>query len=409
VAALFAGLILIVLGFVRREQSLGRFGVIDPNTIDRAWIEQHILANPAEVVGTAWDGRIGTPEVVALIARMTAEGKLESTVEGTYVMRLRLKVERDSLDGHERALVDGLFFNGSTETSTTAIKDHYKNSGFNPAQIIKRELSRKVKTVIPPGDVRSSHLASIALFLISVVLFGWTVYLVPMTAGVAAIAMFLLAILSAILQIPGWLFRTRVDWDLRVAYGLMIPAFLICLGAGTFLWLVAGTGILELSVPLIGAIAAWALCIASASINGMKSRQTAAAIAFRKRLAAGRTFFLNELSKPHPNLHDDWSPWILAFGLGKQVDAWSSVHASPSTTSFPTSYESQSSSGSTSSSPASSSGTSWTGGGGLSGGAGASGTWAVAAAGMAAGVSDASSSSSSSGGGSSGGGGGGGW
>src|SRR4051812_17111841 len=32
VAALFAGFILIVLGFVRREQTLGRFDVIDPNT-----------------------------------------------------------------------------------------------------------------------------------------------------------------------------------------------------------------------------------------------------------------------------------------------------------------------------------------------------------------------------------------
>jgi uncharacterized membrane protein YgcG len=406
-AALFAGFILIVLGFVRREQSLGRFDVLDTNTIDRAWIEQHILANPAEVVGMAWDGRIGTPEVVALIARMTAEGKLESTVEGTYVMRLRLKVERNSLDGHERALVDGLFFNGSTETSTTAIKDHYKNSGFNPAQIIKRELSRKVKTVMPPGDVRSSHLASIALFLVTVVLFGWSVYLAPMTAGVAVIAVFLMAILIAILQIPGWVFRTRVDWELRTAFVLMIPAFLICLGTALFLWLVVGSGSLKVPLPMIGAFAAWALCIASTSINGMKSRQSAAAIAFRKRLAAGRTFFMTELSKAKPDLQDNWYPWVLAFGLGKQVDAWSTHHASAassSTGSFITFSNSQSSSGSTSSSHT------WTGGGGLSGGAGATGAWTVAAAGMAAGVSDASSSSAgSSSGGSSGGGGGGGW
>jgi len=407
VAVLFAGVILIVLAFIRREQSLGRFDVIDTATIDRAWIEQHILTHPAEVVGTAWDGRIGTPEVVALIARMTAEGKLESTVEGTYFMTLRLKAERNSLNGHERALVEGLFFDGNTETSTTAVKNHYKNRGFNPAQIIKPELTRKVKTVIPPGNVRGNHLPSIALFLVSVMLFGWTVYLVPMTAGVAAIAMFLMAILSAILQIPGWLFRTRIDWDLRTAFLLMIPAFLICLGTALFLGLVVGTGSLRVPLPMIGAFVAWALCIASTSINGMKSRQTAAAIAFRKRLAAGPAFFMRELSKAKPELQDNWYPWVLAFGLGKQVDAWSTLHASTassSASSFTTYSNSQSSSGSTSGLHT------WTGGGGLSGGAGASGAWAVAAAGMAAGVSDASSSSaSSSGGGSSGGGGGGGW
>jgi hypothetical protein len=74
VAAIFAGFILLVMGFVRREQSIGRFAEINASTIDRAWIRQNILAHPAEVVGMAWDGRIGAPEVVAVIARMTAEG-----------------------------------------------------------------------------------------------------------------------------------------------------------------------------------------------------------------------------------------------------------------------------------------------------------------------------------------------
>jgi uncharacterized membrane protein YgcG len=160
---------------------------------------------------------------------------------------------------------------------------------------------------------------------------------------------------------------------------------------------------------LIAALTLLALAISNSSITAMKSRQSSAAIGFRKRLARGRNFFLKELEKPEPELRDAWYPWLLAFGLGKQVDVWSSRH-----TSIATSVSSSDHSTTHSSSSSPSMHTGWSGGGGLSGGAGASATWAAAAAGMAAGVaapssSGSSGSSSSSGGGSSGGGGGGGW
>src|SRR5262245_7634764 len=143
----------------------------------------------------------------------------------------------------------------------------------------------------------------------------------------------------------------------------------------------------------------------------MKSRQSAAAIAFRKRLSAGRRFFMKELEKARPNLRDSWYPWLIAFGLGRQVDYWSSRN--PSTTAPTDSFTSSHTTSHTSSSGGVPAATGWSGGGGLSGGAGATGTWAVAAAGMAAGVaapgSESSGNGGSSSGGSSGGGGGGGW
>jgi uncharacterized membrane protein YgcG len=216
--------------------------------------------------------------------------------------------------------------------------------------------------------------------------------------------------LVAILQIPGWLFRSRIDWGLKAAAFLLIPASAVSLGTAVFLWWYAGAGEVDLPWTMIGALTVMALAISSASINGMKSRQSSAAIAFRKRLARGRSFFLKELEKSQPDLFDGWYPWLLAFGLGKQVDVWSSHHTG-TTTSASTSDDSTSSSSSSSSSMD----MGWSGGGGLSGGAGASATWAAAAVGMAAGVaapsssSDSSGSSSSSSGGSSGGGGGGGW
>src|SRR5262245_36115335 len=91
---------LIVFSFMSREQRLGRFAVIDGAMIDTIWIEENIVAHPAEVVGAAWDGRVGPPEVIALVARMTAEDKLESEVDGKDSMRLRLKVPRNTLNGY---------------------------------------------------------------------------------------------------------------------------------------------------------------------------------------------------------------------------------------------------------------------------------------------------------------------
>ena len=147
VTALLGIFALLVLVFLMRERSLGRLAPVDPIGIDSAWIESNILTCPAEVVGAAWDSRIGTSEVVALIARMTAEGKLESTVEVTNSMRLNLKVDRDKLNCHERALVDGLFFGHRTETSTKEVRQHYKSSGFDPASVIKPQLHNHAKRV----------------------------------------------------------------------------------------------------------------------------------------------------------------------------------------------------------------------------------------------------------------------
>src|SRR5262249_20853093 len=61
IPAIFA---LLVLAFLMRERSLGRFASVDPIGVDGAWIENNILIDPAEVVGAAWDGRIGRSEVV---------------------------------------------------------------------------------------------------------------------------------------------------------------------------------------------------------------------------------------------------------------------------------------------------------------------------------------------------------
>ena len=301
VIAILGGITFIVIGFLARERSLGRFAPLKTD-IDGAWIEKHILANPAEVVGPAWDGRIGTPEVVALISRMTAEGKLESEVEGKYSMLLRLKVDRSTLVGQERALVDGLFFDHSTETSTKAVQQHYKSSGFNPATVITPELQKHVKKVLPPGEIRVRGLVSGALFFVGAALLVGTGYQEPGWWGAVIVATFVIVFLCLLLQIPGLLFKSRIDRPLSAAALLMTPALLLCLGTAAYLWRIPGTGEFELPWTMIGAITAWALCIANTSINSMKSRQGRDAIAFRKSLAAGRNLLSQGTGKV-PSCH----------------------------------------------------------------------------------------------------------
>jgi len=405
---------LFVLAFFARERSMGRFAPVDPNGVDGGWIEANILIYPAEVVGAAWDGRIGTSEVVALIARLTAEGKLKSNLEGTNSMQLSLNVDRNKLNAYERALIDGLFFDQRTETSTKEVRQHYKRSGFSPVTVISPELDKHVKKVLPPGESRRRRWISVLLYVAGLLLLAWGTYSEPALSGASVGVSMVSLFLVAILQIPGWLFRSRIDWGKKAAALLLIPALVVCLGTAVFLWWYAVAGEVELPWATIGALTVLAVAISNASINGMKSRQSREAIALRKRLAIGRNFFLRELEKPIPNLRDRWYPWLLAFGLGRRVDVWSSHHAS-SWSSTSTSDHSTSRSSTSGSDAHTGSSPGWTGGGGFSGGGGASGAWAAAAAGMAMGVaspsssSSSGSSSSSSSGSSSGGGGGGGW
>src|SRR5262245_19494108 len=176
VGAMAAAFVIGVLLLFVRERSLGRFAPISTTGIDTTWIERQILAHPPEVIGAAWDENIGTDEVVALISRMTTEGKLESEASAKDAMTLRLKVDRDTLEGQERALVDGLFFGNRTETSTTAVQQHYKNKGFNPAIAITKDVMKRVNEIVPRGEMKVSGLPTAALALAGAAMLGWTAY-----------------------------------------------------------------------------------------------------------------------------------------------------------------------------------------------------------------------------------------
>ena len=133
-----------MLAILRREESYGRFVPVTTDQIDDRWIAEHILKYPAEVVGAAWDDSIGRPEVVALIARLVRRRQARERGgrpgAGTTSMTLRLKVDRSTLEGHERTLVDALFFDGRNETSTEDVRSplqriRIRSGGGHPSEL----------------------------------------------------------------------------------------------------------------------------------------------------------------------------------------------------------------------------------------------------------------------------------
>ena len=403
-----------VLWFFAREHRYGRFAPLT-TAIDETWLAEHIFKYPAEVVAAAWDENVGTAEVTSLIARMVDDGKLRSSVgKGTAKsaeMTLHLLVDRAALQGHERVLVDKLFVDGGTVTSTRIVRAHYKKTGFTPSAEIEPQLNAAVDAMLPTGRApwRFPVLAPVAMTL-GLLLIAWSWFQGHPGAlrGDPADGRAHRRGLGRGLQVS-----RLPPLGIREALLCLLPVLAIALGASLYLWFYAGTGRIELpTLTVIGLVAVTLGCIHSAT-NALKSRRHRAAIAFRKTLTAGRAYFIDQLRKDEPALRDEWYPWLLAFELTPQMDAWSTARAGTGSRPRGGSGHAMGSSSATSSA-----GGTWTGfGGGRSGGAGGGASWEAAVSGMAAGVSAPSSSRSSggsggggsSGGGSSGGGGGGGW
>jgi uncharacterized membrane protein YgcG len=412
-AAAVAAIVILFLRFLRFERQQGRYDRPDmPAEPDRAWFEAHLLGLRPEVVGAVWDQTVSGPEVSALLARLVAEGRLASRVEevaGNWkkdILHLELLVDRDSFTSYERKLIDKLFFDDRTETSTREVRKHYKSRGFSPAAAISSKLTRRTKQVAGFGKQEPAPSKRPGLMLLGVVLV--LVALEAITRGrlVGPLAL-TIAVVAFVPTIVG---HIGANWRRRKADELQAPTLLMLIALGFILAgllgpVFAGQLVFPMAVKLswvgMAALALFAVTIANSFFNNARTCDGKEAVRTRKRLAAIRRYFQAELEKPDPNLEDDWFPYLLAFGLGKDVDKWSVAHAG---TGFSTSH--------TGGFSGSSSGSGWTGGGGQFGGAGASAGWAAAATGLAAGVASPSSSGGGGGGGgggSSGGGGGGGW
>ena len=411
VAAAFLAVAGFWLEWFLSERAAGRFVPLPrPGTPARDWLEQHVFRFLPEEAGAFWDGKVGAPEVAATLARMVSEGKLESSVDTAGrkpVLHLRLLVLPAQLSGYEKTLIKKLFWEDRRETDTTAIRKHYKKTGFNPAKVIEPGILAALQgygladTTPAPGRRRSGLLFAALPLLLGVEWLGR-----GSAAGVLAGIVCATLLLYVLALGLGTIYRSRVDRLGARSLGFLIPSFLmlaflavLAIRAADLGGLVPGfAGLLAMIIAPVAA--------ASSLSNHARSREGPRRLEARRKMAGAREHFRRELERAQPDLEDAWYPYLLAFGLERRVGRWFDSFAGSaagSTGSFsPSSVGSGSSGGS---------GSGWSGGGGAFGGAGASAAWGVAAAGMAAGVATPSSSGSggSSGGGSSGGGSAGGW
>ncbi len=421
VYALFvAALVAMAMGYVRfrrGEVAAGRYAEPEiPHPLGRDWLEKHLFDLSPELVGALWDEAIGPPEVAAVLARMELEGKLSSEVVakttrfGSDLLRLRLTAKMGELSSYEHKLVLKLFFDGGRETDTEAIRHHYRKKGFQPASVIAPFLNRRVEQIVradtrrPSPSPRSTLLLFAAVGVLLVVVMVMKLHQTLALSLTAGMLLLLPTILGGVFSF-NW--RKRVRRLDLVSLTFLIPAlviWLLCLVMARVpffsfegvSWRPDWVSVAALALLPV-AFTAWFLFMA-------RTRQGRGVIRKRQLLAAAREEFHRQLESKDPDLDDAWLPYLLAFGLHKDMDRWFKSFAGSSSAAVGTS-------GSSFGRSAGAGGSGWSGGGGSFGGAGATSSWGAAAVGLATGVSAPSSSSSGGGGGggSSGGGGGGGW
>jgi uncharacterized membrane protein YgcG len=417
-ALLAAGLGVLLFRFLALERKVGRIGNLTPlEEIDEAWLERTVFSLPPEVIGAAWDGKVGAAEIAAILAKLEHEKKIKTGIQPRFlrkpIMTMQLLVNRSTITDYPGKVINKLFFNSRVNTDTNAIKEFYKDKGLDLAAIIEKPIEQRLNNLpkwtekTKPVDWKVDLIVMPTAFALLVLTGVWG----GDNDGALASTEALFGVCSLALATIAARFNCRAidNLPLRFAFvsafalPLVIPTIHYLFGAPTYLF----------RAPALIAAVVWNLAILNLILNALRIDEEPEKIAIRKKLLSARTYFMKQLRSPAPHLSDDWFPYILAFGLGANVDSWFRSHGK-SVTSINTESHT-SSSGSFSGS--SSSGTSWTGGGGSFGGAGASGSWAAAAAAVGAGVSASSSSSGGSssggssggGGSSSGGGGGGGW
>ena len=411
IALLVAGIAHFLHRLLARERSLGRWGGPQPPPIDRAWLETNLFALAPEVVGAAWDRKVGSAEVAALLARLTAEGKLASEVRsrGRFVRRedlhLELLVPRSSFSGYEGALISALF-GSSTRTDTQSLRKRYQGTGFDPAAKIRSGVLARLKQVrgFAGGSPKPSWKPTALLLATGLLLYGAALVVAPEKRGMVFATLIPFSLAWLVIGLGSALTgQSRVGRVTGPAIGIGLTLALCALGLW---WLGGWPGATWLH--LLAALC-WALALARSLFNLLATREGPESLARRRELTRARDYFAEELRRKEPDLEDGWFPYLLAFGLAPDLDRWFRRFGSASDTSSLAGTSTGRFGGSSSGSPGTSG---WSGGGGSFGGGGASATWALAATAMSSGVAAPSSSGGGGGGGgggSSGGGGGGGW
>lgn len=367
--AFFGGLCLLFLGFFYIEYRRGRFKKIPviESSPDKPYLKEYVLNFLPEEVGAIWDGQIGAPEVSAVLARMILEKKLSSRVisERRFLifpvksLQLTLLKPRGQFSGYEKKLINGWFIKGDI-TDAKTIRRYYRDrqEDFSAVEKIRDPLEKNTKKHSMLKDDEIKTFDWVVPLLLSAVAFIVTVYSYINSHGttettLGSLTLCLLAMLSS-----WFLFLRNLSFIIGTPVSIMLRLFL-----GVFFPLVVFLFYIEsLNSELLPVAAAylWALAIFSAFIHLSRTRNPPEKLEFRRHVLAIRNYWKKQLKTVHPDLKDEYFPYLMAMKLSSYIDHWNSVYAS----------------GSASSNGKSLSG--WSGGGGSFGGAGAVGAWSSA-------------------------------
>ncbi|MDQ3282993.1 MAG: DUF2207 domain-containing protein [Acidobacteriota bacterium] len=305
---------LLLSNFLSAEESVQRFAPV-VSRFDHA-----LLSLPPEVAGAAWDESVGAPEVAAMLARMTQEGKLTTRIEGD-TLYLHLNAQRDSLPPYERRLISALFYDGGDDTDTESIRSHYAGSGFDPATTISSGITKQLER-LPDWNVTRKRYS---IWLDILLLFAAAAFLLFAGAThesdrVAAITCAAITLFFSFCACFAAVRSSNVITSVSAA--LTTPLLLMTLASLPFLAACITAQRAGLHAPVLYAAASWILTWLNLVLDLLCIRETPAKIAYRKRIAGARQFLVERLQLPQPAFRDDQFPYVVAFGLNPQVDHW---------------------------------------------------------------------------------------
>lgn len=310
--ALLVLALLFVFRFFFGERAVGRLARLPRD--QRQWVDEFLLKLDAEVVGVAWDGVVGQDEVAAILARMTAEGKITSSA-GPNDMTLKLQVPFETLRGYEADLVQALFL-GKSETTTRAVREHYGASGFDPARVVEGNVTRALLALPQWKDQERSEWSVFwVLIALTCVLAVAGERQSGVDGGIAAMFGFLLVFaagLTVLFTIGAK--RTLTALRLRLFLGFLVPFCSVAFGAAA---IVHGPKfpIHHLTAMMI---ASAALAIVALAVERMKIDQSQQKVELRKHLAAAREWLQTAVATAGAPIPDAWIPYLYALRLANQ-------------------------------------------------------------------------------------------
>jgi hypothetical protein len=374
VAVLLIGSLLMLWRLLAQRALARNAPRVVSSEVDTEWLQRQLFAHTPELVGALYDGRIGGREVTAVLARMSAELKLASRVatgaRGWNNLEMWLLVEREELAGYERELVERWFADRKA-TSGDAIRAAYEAAGFEPAEILRRQLAAERDALLGTRATFSGPLrlglAASAVGLLSTLRLGvWGVLPVVLAALLGALGPLLAARRTAAALRRGGAAAAPSAWPVLVPAGVGVVA----IGLLIAVWP---------SLPAFGAVsfALWGLVSTALVARALAPRESPSGLALRANLRAARQFFAAELEQPQPRILDEWLPYLIALELTKEVDHWYLAFGRLDTAARRAQLARLSALAPAAGSPLVGG---WTGGAGAFGGVGASGAWIAATA-----------------------------